>query len=55
MTYRTMTGMFLDRSEAKAYCELIRRNTKESDAIVKSAMVSQSELDSFQDWWSEQN
>lgn len=55
MTYRTMTGMFLDRSEAKRYCELIRRNTKESDAIVKSAMVSQSELDSFQDWWSEQN
>ena len=54
MTYRTMTGMFLDRNEAKRYCKLIRRNTKEVDAIVKSAMVPESELESFLDWWSEQ-
>ena len=54
MTDRTMTGMFLDRNEAKRYCKLIRRNTKEVDAIVKSAMVPESELESFLDWWSEQ-
>ena len=54
MSYRTMTGMFLDRSEAKRYCKLIRRNTNEVDAIVKSAMVPESELESFLDWWSEQ-
>ncbi len=53
--YKTMTGMFEDRSEAKAYCKLIRRNTKESDAVVKSALVPRSEYESFVEWWSEQN
>ena len=55
LSYKTMTGMFLDRSEAKAYCKLIRRNTKESDAVVKSALVPASEYESFVEWWSEQN
>ena len=54
LKYKTMTGMFLDRSEAKAYCKLIRRNTKESDAIVKSAFVPKSEYESFVEWWSNQ-
>lgn len=54
LSYKTMTGMFLDRSEAKAYCRLIRRNTKESDAVVKSAFVPKSEYESFLDWWSKQ-
>ena len=54
MTYRTLSGMFLDKNEAKAYCKLIRMNTKETDAVVKTALVPESELESFQEWWSEQ-
>ncbi|MBR4549892.1 MAG: hypothetical protein IKO83_08265 [Oscillospiraceae bacterium] len=55
LSYKMMTGMFLDRDEAKAYCKLIRRNTKEPDAVVKSALVPASEYESFVEWWSEQN
>ena len=54
LSYKTMTGMFLNRNEAKAYCKLIRRNTKENDAIVKSAFVPVSEYESFVEWWSDQ-
>ena len=54
LSYKTMTGMFLNRNEAKSYCRLIRRNTKETDAIVKSAFVPRSEYESFVEWWSEQ-
>ena len=55
LSYKLMSGMFLDRSEAKEYCALIRMNTKESGAVVKSALVPASEYESFVEWWSEQN
>ena len=53
LAYKMMTGMFRDRDDAKAYCRLIRQNTKESDAVVKSVFVPESELDSFTEWWSQ--
>ena len=55
MSYKLMSGMFRERSEAKAYCRLIHRNTKETDAVVKSVLVPASEFESFSAWWSEQN
>ena len=54
MTYRTLTGMFYDRSEAKAFCKEIRRNTRETDAVVKTVMVPEDEVESFLDWWNDQ-
>lgn len=54
MTYRTLTGMFYDRSEAKAFCKEIRRNTRETDAVVKTVMVPEEEVESFLAWWNEQ-
>ena len=54
LSYKIMTGMFLERNDAKRYCKLIRRNTKEKDAVVKSAFVPKSEYESFVEWWSKQ-
>lgn len=54
MTYRTLTGLFYDRKEAKDYCKEIRRNTRESDAVVKTVLIPESEVESFLGWWNEQ-
>ena len=54
MIYHTMSGMFLDKSEAKEFSALLCCNTEEKDGVVKKALVPQSELEAFQAWWSEQ-
>lgn len=51
MAYKAMSGMFTDKAEAERYCQELNTTGGQSGAVVRTALVPQGELESFQSWY----
>lgn len=51
LKYKIMTGMFYEKADAEAYCALIRANTDQDDAVVRTAKVTYKAVKEFRDWY----
>ena len=51
LSYRDMTGMFFDSAAAQSYCDIIKANTDQKDAIVGTAQLPSAAAYDFLNWW----